>query len=235
MVDAKITELCALTTGAACDVVAIVDVSPCPDVTKKMTFTNLRKDIAVSELANGTDGELITWSACAVPATVGVGTLAQVLTSNGAGAAPEFKAAAGGGLTFGKVITTADFDKTCCTTLSDVCGLRIALNACKTYGLFMGLHHFANTAPDAKWAFTVPACTSMTGNNGNFSSNGVGVKDYATSNFFSGTSANGFTAFGARVITSTTSGDLDFQWAQNSNSCISSTVRQGSFIIMWES
>jgi len=43
-------------------------------------------------LANGTDGELITWSACAIPTTVTVGTCGQVLTSNGAGAAPTFQA-----------------------------------------------------------------------------------------------------------------------------------------------
>ncbi len=52
--------------------------------------------IAVSDLADGTDGELITWDAAGAPATVAVGTAAQVLTSNGAGTAPTFQAAAGG-------------------------------------------------------------------------------------------------------------------------------------------
>lgn len=49
--------------------------------------------IAVSDLANGTDGELITWDATGTPATVAVGTAGQVLTSNGPGAAPTFQAA----------------------------------------------------------------------------------------------------------------------------------------------
>lgn len=48
--------------------------------------------IAVSDLADGTDGELITWDASGVPATVSVGTSGHVLTSNGAGAAPTFQA-----------------------------------------------------------------------------------------------------------------------------------------------
>lgn len=52
--------------------------------------------VAVSNLASGTDGELITWDASGDPATVAVGTSGQVLTSNGAGAAPTFQAAAGG-------------------------------------------------------------------------------------------------------------------------------------------
>jgi hypothetical protein len=52
--------------------------------------------IAVSDLATGTDGELITWDASGNPATVAVGTAGHVLTSNGAGAAPTFQAPAGG-------------------------------------------------------------------------------------------------------------------------------------------
>ena len=60
------------------------------------TGNNL-SNVDVADLANGTDGELITWSATGVATTVGVGTSAQVLTSNGAGAAPTFQTVAGGG------------------------------------------------------------------------------------------------------------------------------------------
>jgi len=49
--------------------------------------------IPVGALANGTDGELITWGSDAVATTVAVGTTGQILTSNGAGAAPTFQAA----------------------------------------------------------------------------------------------------------------------------------------------
>lgn len=51
--------------------------------------------VSVSDLATGTDGELITWDASGDPAAVAVGTSGQVLTSNGAGAAPTFQAASG--------------------------------------------------------------------------------------------------------------------------------------------
>lgn len=54
-------------------------------------------NIDVADLANGTDGELITWSSTGTPTTVAVGTSGQVLTSNGTGAAPTFQDAAGGG------------------------------------------------------------------------------------------------------------------------------------------
>jgi len=49
------------------------------------------KAITVAMLADGTDGELITWSACAVAATVCVGCCGQVLTSGGVGVAPTFQ------------------------------------------------------------------------------------------------------------------------------------------------
>lgn len=52
---------------------------------------NTLQDIAVSSLADGTDGELITWDASGNPDTVAVGTSGQVLTSNGSGAAPTFQ------------------------------------------------------------------------------------------------------------------------------------------------
>ena len=54
------------------------------------------KAIAIAKLADGTDGELITWSAAGVIETIAVGTATHVLTSNGVGAAPTFQAAAGG-------------------------------------------------------------------------------------------------------------------------------------------
>ena len=53
-----------------------------------------KSKVAVSDLADGTDGQIITWDASGNPATVAVGTATHVLTSNGADAAPTFQAAA---------------------------------------------------------------------------------------------------------------------------------------------
>ncbi|HAF39098.1 MAG TPA: hypothetical protein DCG72_08950 [Gammaproteobacteria bacterium] len=71
--------------------------------------------LPVSDLRVGTDGELITWDASGNPTTVAVGTAAQVLTSNGAGAAPTFQDAAGGAYEFISSVTASsaasvDFD-----------------------------------------------------------------------------------------------------------------------------
>lgn len=74
---------------------------------------NSLSNVDVADLANGTDGELITWDASGAPATVGVGTSGHVLTSNGAGAAPTFQAAAAGDLDWELITaTTASSDAT---------------------------------------------------------------------------------------------------------------------------
>jgi len=53
--------------------------------------------VGLTQMAGGTDGELITYDASGDPANVAVGTSGHVLTSGGAGVAPTFQAAAGGG------------------------------------------------------------------------------------------------------------------------------------------
>jgi len=52
---------------------------------------NSLSNVDVADLADGTDGELITWGSDAAPTTVAAGTSGQLLTSNGAGAAPTFQ------------------------------------------------------------------------------------------------------------------------------------------------
>ena len=48
-------------------------------------------------MADGTDGQIPTFDSAGAPAFVATGNSGEVLTSNGAGAAPTFQAAAGGG------------------------------------------------------------------------------------------------------------------------------------------
>ena len=52
--------------------------------------------VSLAKMASGTDGNLITYDASGNPAHVATGSSGQVLTSNGAGAAPTFQAAGGG-------------------------------------------------------------------------------------------------------------------------------------------
>lgn len=84
----------------------ISDLGTYATASNTMTFTNKTFDangtgnslsnVDVADLANGTDGELITWDAAGAPATVSTGTSGQVLTSNGVGTAPTFQNASSG-------------------------------------------------------------------------------------------------------------------------------------------
>lgn len=66
------------------------------DLTAAQVAAFLEGLITVSMLADGTDGEIITWDASGSPTTVATGTSGQVLTSNGAGTAPTFQTFSGG-------------------------------------------------------------------------------------------------------------------------------------------
>ena len=60
--------------------------------------------LPVAGLANGTDGQLITWGTDAAATTVAVGTATHILTSNGDGNPPTFQAAAAGGTSLAVVL-----------------------------------------------------------------------------------------------------------------------------------
>jgi hypothetical protein len=99
-------------------------VTPALGTPSALVLTNAT-DLPVSGLADGTDGELITWDAAGVAATVPVGTADQVLTSNGVGAAPTFQDA-GGVQTRTNVTLTVDQAVTA-TGNTDITGLTITL------------------------------------------------------------------------------------------------------------
>ena len=86
-----------IATDVAANTLKVSNATHTGDVTGSVALTIGAKKVTLGMLADGVDGELITWDAAGVAATVAVGTLGHVLTSNGAGAAPTFQAAAGGG------------------------------------------------------------------------------------------------------------------------------------------
>jgi hypothetical protein len=69
--------------------------------------------ITLAKMAHGTDGEIITYDASGAPATVGVGSSGQVLTSNGAGSAPSMQDSAGGADTSLSNLTSAGEQMVC--------------------------------------------------------------------------------------------------------------------------
>ena len=60
-------------------------------LTKLQTGAITDKAVTLGKMADGTDGQLFTWDASAVIATVPTGGSTQVLTAQGAGAEPVFQ------------------------------------------------------------------------------------------------------------------------------------------------
>lgn len=136
MADTKITGLTGYTPPIDTDVLPIVDITT--TTTKKITWANIK--LAITSLANltsavllpwtgmkpGTDGEIPTFDASGNPAFVAVGTATHILTSNGAGAAPTFQAAAGGGADTSLSNLVANevvFTKTVTVTTANITGM----------------------------------------------------------------------------------------------------------------
>ena len=89
--------------------------------------------ITLAKMAHGTDGELITYDATGAPANVAVGTSGQVLTSGGAGVAPTFQTAAGGGKVLQVVSTTkTDTFTTSSASWTDLTGLTVSITPSST-------------------------------------------------------------------------------------------------------
>ena len=60
-------------------------------LTRLQTGAITDKAVTLGKMSDGTDGQLITWDASAVIATVPTGGATQVLTAQGAGAEPVFQ------------------------------------------------------------------------------------------------------------------------------------------------
>jgi len=196
----------------------------------------LLTSVAVSDLDNGTDGELITWSAAGAPTTVAVGTAGHVLTSNGAGAAPTFQAAAGGG---GATLyyKAADETITSSSTLQDDNDFTgIALDADSWYKITMFLDCQSNGTADLKfqWAFTnTPqdgnwAC-SLISTGGAYSGDTANAATGFLSLFFSGTVMDG-TMTGFVRSNASTGGTMKLQWAQITSDAFSTGLRAGCWL-----
>jgi len=91
----------------------------------------LDNNVTLDKMAGGTDGNLITYDASGDPAYVATGAATNILTSNGAGAAPTFQAAAAGGGKVLKVYQAAKTDTTsiASTTFADITGLTLTTDA----------------------------------------------------------------------------------------------------------
>jgi hypothetical protein len=128
--------------------------------------------VAVSDLANGTDGQLITWGTDAVATTVAVGTSGHVLTSGGADAVPSFAAPIGQVKAWCQM--AADGSKTSTGSSNNIAGT--AKNSTGRYTVTLTTA-FANTTYSA-----VANATTGIGYRGHTESLATGTYDITTHN-----------------------------------------------------
>jgi len=196
--------------------------------------------VTLAKMATGTDGNLISYDTCTNPAFVATGTCGQVLTSNGAGAAPTFQAAAGGGKTFAAVTKASDESVTCSTVLQNDDVIKFAANACKVY--FMLMNYIVNSCAcnDLKYAWTVPTGATITSTDSNtiiYRTNSVGGMELNGTSAIAAGGDGGCQNVGFiyKVIMCTTAGDVQMQFAQSTSGCVASTMKAGTNMVVWES
>jgi len=126
---AELTKLGGIETGATADQTITLTGDVTGSGTGSFAATIANNAVGLDEMAGGTDGNLITYDSSGDPAFVATGTLGQVLTSNGAGAAPTMQNVQGAAmhqvLTDGTTITWDQSAGTFATlTLTDAVGTR---------------------------------------------------------------------------------------------------------------
>ncbi len=142
---------------------------------------------------------------------------------------------AGGGLTFAKVVKSADETITNSTTLQDDDELLFTPTINKTYGFMLFLLIANNSTPDLKLAFTVPSGATILTADSTWSAKFLqGTRDGTTATAVTAGTADLFLVIGGRVIMSSTAGTFNFQWTQNTSSATAEIVKQGSFLVVWE-
>ena len=132
----------------------------------------------------------------------------------------------------------SDQPLTSSTTLASDSALLVPLEASAKYDVELKLYYTGGTtgSSDLKFAWTVPSGTTITGSALAISNPlGVALLYYtqATASVFSASNGTG-NPFGIRVwgtvVTSSTTGNLQLTWAQNTSSATATTVKAGSLL-----
>ncbi len=141
-------------------------------------------------------------------------------------------------------MATADTTKTSSTTLGDVTGMVLALEASSTYIVDGYLGYVAGATGDIKLAWTVPSGTTghwccyglVTGSTGSVGDlNALRIAAFGDANtlLLGGSDSNsGLLAALPRlyVVTDTTAGSLQLRMAQNTSNATSTVVKLGSWL-----
>jgi len=150
--EAVIPRCTIFTISDACDATALIRFnSMCITTATTRVVTvpdsnvTINRCIVVSNLADATDGELITWDACAAPTTVAAGACGFFLKSQGAGVVPVFAALPCGSTPTESFMVAASDETTALTT-----GLKLTFHM-----------PYAFTLTDIKGSLTTGSCCGV--------------------------------------------------------------------------
>jgi len=142
---------------------------------------------------------------------------------------------AGTGKTFAKVFKTVDETIQSDTVLHDDDELFVAVNANKIYHFQMLIISDSPASADLKRAFSIPSGATGSRLNGLFSASSTVVQVNITTSDGIATAGLAYFYESGMLITDSTPGTLQYQWAQNQSQALDSTIKKGSFMVVWES
>ncbi len=148
----------------------------------------------------------------------------------------NYKPAAGSsGNTFARVVKKVDEIVSNSTTMQDDDELKVTLNINKAYGYILFLTYSLLAASDFKYDFAVPSGAIINLPNSGYAAETAKASTDATTDMIHvSTSAEKTCLVMGRIVMSSTAGDVQFRWAQNTAVVENTKVLAGSMLIVWE-
>ena len=228
-IDASLADLKGGTTGQVLSKATNTD----------MDFTWVAQDDsnAIQNAIVDAKGDLIGATAADTPARLAVGTNGQVLTADSTAGTGLAWTTLTSGATVKSVRKSSDQTVTSSTTLVNDSQLKFAVAASETYIFQAWLYTYAaDGTPDIKVTFTGPAgstvfwsSSQVIFNAGGSTTLTVVAPGATTADLFVDSNLRAIQLYGT-ILNSSTAGDLQFQWAQNTSSANGTSVKAGSSI-----
>lgn len=204
----------------------------------------LDKEVANKEYVDSASGEGIDLTTKGdlhgfdtVDKRIAIGTNNQVLTADSALALGiKWADPAGGGLTFAKVVKSTDEIVNNSSTLQDDDELLFTPSINKVYHGRLVIFNDGGSTPDIKFAFTIPtgATIEWGGLNSLFRVANALSADGTTAITAASQNATAFWWQEFVLVMSSTSGAVTLQWAQALATSSDTTVKAGSYLVVYE-
>ncbi len=134
------------------------------------------------------------------------------------------------------VVKTADQTVNNSATAINDLHLLLKLKANKEYMFHQTYFLNSGTTPDFKYKFAIPSGATIQRNPSHLASDdSIATQDGTTEKAFNATGGNDYNTIDGRITTGSTSGTLQFMWAQNVADVSDTKVLKGSCLVLYES